>query len=113
MFSTKQFVGAGEGGGHKPLLTLTQLSSAREKKTSRNSQCGPREAMGSFLLLFADNKITQWEDPRLQNPAITGPVSTAVGSFMKWGPAGPAADWSGFGGAYGEVLLFTHFLGPC
>uniref|UniRef100_A0A8C9U6F9 HECT-type E3 ubiquitin transferase n=1 Tax=Serinus canaria TaxID=9135 RepID=A0A8C9U6F9_SERCA len=41
---------------------------------SKNSQCGTREAMGSFLLLFADNKITQWEDPRLQNPAITGPA---------------------------------------
>lgn len=71
--------------------------------------------MGSFLLLFADNKITQWEDPRLQNPAITGPVSTAVGSSIKcpaWGPAGTAADCSGFGDAYGEVLLFTNLLGP-
>ncbi|KAG8456792.1 hypothetical protein GDO86_002540 [Hymenochirus boettgeri] len=25
-------------------------------------------------ILIADNKITQWEDPRLQNPAITGPA---------------------------------------
>lgn len=32
---------------------------------------------GGVLLSLADNKITQWEDPRLQNPAITGPVSTA------------------------------------
>lgn len=30
-------------------------------------------------MLFTDNKITQWEDPRLQNPAITGPVSTVEG----------------------------------
>lgn len=28
-----------------------------------------------FSLPFSDSKITQWEDPRLQNPAITGPVS--------------------------------------
>lgn len=76
------------------MLTLTELSSAREEKTNDNSQCGTRETMGSFLLLFADNKITQWEDPRLQNPAITGPVSTAVGSSLQcpeWGTAGAAA----------------------
>lgn len=28
-----------------------------------------------MFLMFSDSKITQWEDPRLQNPAITGPVS--------------------------------------
>lgn len=60
--------------------------SCREKKTHINSQCGNREVMIEFLLLFTDNKITQWEDPRLQNPAITGPVSTAMVLFhwMLW-----------------------------
>lgn len=51
--------------------------------------------MGSFLLLFADNKITQWEDPRLQNPAITGPVSTAVGFSIKCPDSGTAGTTAG------------------
>ncbi|XP_036275348.1 E3 ubiquitin-protein ligase NEDD4-like isoform X19 [Pipistrellus kuhlii] len=36
---------------------------------------GTRESVPSY-----DSKITQWEDPRLQNPAITGPV-TLFGDF--------------------------------
>lgn len=74
--------------------------------------------MGSSLLLFADNKITQWEDPRLQNPAITGPVSTAVASSMQcpdWGTAGTAAGpacspdhgWAAW--RAGALLVYT----PC
>lgn len=31
-----------------------------------------------MFLMFSDSKITQWEDPRLQNPAITGPVSSLL-----------------------------------
>lgn len=30
----------------------------------------------SFVLYSSDTKATQWEDPRLQNSAITGPVSS-------------------------------------
>lgn len=30
----------------------------------------------SVCCLFPDTKNTQWEDPRLQSPAITGPVSS-------------------------------------
>lgn len=53
----------------------------KKKNNTINSWCDNREVMISFLLLFTDNKITQWEDPRLQNPAITGPVSTAMVLF--------------------------------
>lgn len=30
------------------------------------------------IFYFIDTKNTQWEDPRLQNAAITGPVSTTL-----------------------------------
>ncbi|XP_078531015.1 E3 ubiquitin-protein ligase NEDD4-like isoform X23 [Lissotriton helveticus] len=34
-----------------------------------SGECGTRDLVPSY-----DTKITQWEDPRLQNPAITGPA---------------------------------------
>lgn len=62
---------------------LTSVNSLSSPHVRRIDEC-------ALLYLCPDTKNTQWEDPRLQSPAITGPVS----SFCCYRPGGLSATSS-------------------